>query len=213
MSMRTQGLAVPELAAIEVYGMTRGAFLARATLAAGAVYGVGAVAPFVRQALAQEAVGDLAILNFALTLEHLEAKFYDEAKRNVSLGSEADRLTDELATNEAEHVAALRTAIVELGGRPVREPVVDFGDAFSSQSAYLSLAQNFEDTGVAAYNGAGPMIESKEVLEAAGTIVQVEGRHAALVRKVRGAVFAPKAFDDALSMAQVRQEVDPYLVE
>ena len=211
--MRRQGLAVPELAAIEVHGMTRGAFLARATLAAGAVYGLGAVAPFVRQALAQEAVGDMAILNFALTLEQLEAQFYDEAGRSVSLGSEAGRLTEELATNEAEHVAALRTVIGELGGRPVPEPVVDFGDAFNSQGSYLSLAENFEDTGVAAYNGAGPMVESKEVLEAMGTIVQVEGRHAALVRKVSGGVFAPKAFDDALSMSQVRQRLDPYLIE
>lgn len=213
MSVSKRGLAAPELAAIEVHGMTRGAFLARATLAAGAVYGVGAVAPFVRQAFGQEAVGDLAILNFALTLEQLEAKFYDEAKRKVSLGSDVRRLTEQLARDEGEHRTALMTVIGTLGGRPVPEPVVDFGNAFSSQRAYLALANTFEDTGVAAYNGAGPMIESKEVLEAAGTIVQVEGRHASLIRKARGAVFAPKAFDDTLSMSQVRQAVDPFIVE
>jgi hypothetical protein len=211
--VRGGGLAVPELAAIEVHGMTRGAFLARATLAAGAVYGVGAVAPFVRQALAQEAVGDLAILNFALTLEQLEAKFYDEAKRSVSLGSEAGRLTEELATNEAEHVAALRSVIGDLGGRPVPEPVVDFGNAFDSQGSYLSLAQNFEDTGVAAYNGAGPMIESKEVLEAAGTIVQVEGRHAGLIRVSRDKPAAPLALDKTSNDREVRSALRPYLRE
>ncbi len=52
--MRKQDFARPELAAIKVDGMTREAFLARATLAAGAVYGLGAVTPFVRKAMAQE---------------------------------------------------------------------------------------------------------------------------------------------------------------
>lgn len=212
MSMRKQGLAAPELAAIEVHGMTREAFLTRATLAAGAVYGVGAVAPFVRQAMAQEAVGDIGILNFALLLEHLEAAFYDQASRRVSLDSDAQRLTEELATNEGEHVTALMAIIGTLGGRPVPEPEVDFRGAFDSQSAYLELAQTFEDTGVAAYNGAGPNLGSKEALAAAGTIVQVEGRHAALIRMMRGEVPAPKAFDDDLSIPQVREKVAPYIV-
>lgn len=211
--MRKQALAAPELAAIDVQGMTRGAFLARATLAAGAVYGIGAVGPFVRQTFAQEAVGDIEILNFALTLEYLEAKFYDEARRKVpGLSSDASKLTEELALNEGAHVTALKTVIGSLGGKPVAEPVVNFRGALGSESTYLALAQTFEDTGVAAYNGAGPQVESKEVLEAAGTIVQVEGRHAALIRKLRGQSFAPKAFDDVLTIPQVRTKVEPYLM-
>lgn len=210
--MREKPFAAPELAAIKVHGMTREAFLARATLAAGAVYGVGAVTPFVRRAMAQEAAGDLPILNFALLLEHLEAAFYDQARREVALDSDAQRLTEELATNEGEHVTALMAIIGTLGGRPVPEPEVDFGNAFSSQGAYLKLAQTFEDTGVSAYNGAGPELESKEALAAAGTIVQIEGRHAALIRMMRGEAPAPKAFDDARSIPQVRKIVAPYLV-
>jgi rubrerythrin len=210
--MSDKRLVAPELAAIKVHGMTREAFLARATLAAGAIYGVGAVAPFVGRALAQEAVGDVGILNFALLLEHLEAAFYDQARDQVSLGSDARSLTEELATNEGEHVTALMAIIGTLGGRPVPEPVVDFGDAFSSQDSYLRLAQTFEDTGVSAYNGAGPNLGSKEALAAVGTIVQVEGRHAALVRMMRDEVPAPKAFDDTLSIPQVRTAVAPFIV-
>lgn len=213
MSGSRHGLAAPELASITVSGMTRETFLARATLAAGAVYGIGAVAPFVRRALAQEAPGDVAILNFALTLEHLEAAFYDQARQQVGgLDSGARRLTEELATNEAEHVQALTAAIRKLGARPVAAPEVDFGNAFASQRSYLELAQIFEDTGVSAYNGAAPELESKEVLAAAGTIVQVEGRHAALIRMMRDLKPAPKAFDDALSIPQVRIRVAPFIV-
>ena len=213
MSARRQSYAVPELAAIQVHGMTREAFLARATLAAGAVYGLGAVTPFVRTALAQEeATGDLNILNFALLLEHLEATFYDQASQQVNLDSDAQRLTEELAANEREHVVALTKVITKLKGRPTAAPEVDFGNAFASQSSYLELAQIFEDTGVSAYNGAGPDLESKEALKLAGSIVQVEGRHAALIRMMRGEDPAPKAFDDALSIPQVQIRVSPFIL-
>jgi hypothetical protein len=211
--MSRHAYAHPELAAIEVHGMTREAFLTRATLAAGAVYGLGAVTPFVGRALAQEAVGDIGILNFALLLEHLEAAFYDQARTEVrGLDSDAQSLTEELAKNEGEHVTALTTVIETLGGKPTAEPEVDFGNAFSSQSSYLKLAQIFEDTGVSAYNGAGPELESKEALEAAGTIVQVEGRHTALIRVMRGEDPAPRAFDTTLSIPQVQTRVAPFLV-
>ena len=79
--MSNQTIAAEELAAVEVHGISRGAFLLRATLAAGAVYGAGAVTPFVKQALAQEQMGDVDIVNYALTLELLEAAFYKEGQK------------------------------------------------------------------------------------------------------------------------------------
>ena len=140
---------------IEVQGITRQAFMVRGAVAAGTVYGLGAVSPFVREALAQEGGGDVEVLNFALTLEYLEAAFYTQALKDTKgLKGEAKEIATTLRDNETEHVDALTAAIKDAGGTPVQAPGVDFGQAFASQSSFLKLAQTFEDLGVSAYNGA-----------------------------------------------------------
>jgi rubrerythrin len=205
-------LATPELALIEVQGLTRQSFMVRGALAAGAVYGLGAVAPFVREAMAQEGGGDVDILNFALTLEYLEAAYYTQGLKQVGrLSGEAKALAREIRDNENEHVDALKGTIEQLGGNPVAPPGVDFGMAFRSQKSFLELAQTFEDTGVSAYNGAAPAIKSKEVLGAAGSIVQVEARHAAAVRALNGQQPAAGAFDEALEQQAVLDAVMPFV--
>lgn len=209
--------AAPELAAVEIHGMSRSSFLLRGALAAAAVYGGAAVGPFVEQVTAQESegegvAGDLDILDFAYTLEVLEATFYRTALNSVSgLGDELRALTQELADNEAEHVRALTTLIEDAGGRPSPKPDLDFGDAFSSEESYLRLAQTLEDTGVSAYNGAGPSLLDKKLLAVAGSIVQVEARHAALIRRRRGEPIAPSAFDETLERGEVLRAVEPFM--
>ncbi|MGH2839117.1 MAG: ferritin-like domain-containing protein [Thermoleophilaceae bacterium] len=205
-------LAAPELAAIDVEGHTRQAFIVRGAVAAGSVYGLSTVGPFVRQAIAQGGGGDVEILNFALTLEYLEAAFYEQALAKTSgLSSEAKSLATEIHENEAAHVAALTSTISDLGGKPVKAPGVDFGKAFANEKSFLKLAQTFEDTGVSAYNGAAPQIESKEVLAAAGGIVQVEARHAAAIRLLNGESPSPMAFDETLTEDQVLDAVKPFV--
>jgi rubrerythrin len=207
-----QKLAVPELAAIDIKGHTRQAFIMRGAVAAGSVYGLATVGPFVREAIAQEGGGDVEILNFALTLEFLEAAFYEQAlQRTSGLSSESKELATTLQENEEEHVEALKSTITDLGGKPTVAPGVDFGKAFASEKSFLELAQTFEDTGVSAYNGAAPMIQSKDVLAAAGGIVQVEARHAAAVRLLRGENPAPDAFDKTLSTDEVLKAVKPFV--
>jgi hypothetical protein len=88
--------------------------------------------------------------------------------------------------------------------------MVDFGD-LSSEKAFFELAVTFEDVGVSAYNGAAPAIKSKEVLAAAGSIVQVEARHAAAVRLLAGQEPAPDPFDQTLSTDQVLKAVQPFV--
>jgi serine-rich repeat adhesion-like glycoprotein len=210
--MDTTHLAAPELEAVEVTGSTRGAFLLRGALATGALLGGSAVSPFVGRALAQETGGDADILNFALTLEYLEAAFYDRAVgKGRGMSSETRRLARELRDNETAHVDALKETIKRLGAKPVKAPTVGFGDVFTSERTFLKLAQTLEDTGVSAYNGAAPQIKSTEVLGAAGSIVQVEARHAALIRLMRGQDPAPDAFDPSLDKQQVLDAVMPFV--
>ena len=216
--MQSSKLAVPELAAVEVRGVTRSAFILRSALAAGAVYGGAAVGPFVRQALGQaemgqrEGAGDVEILNFALTLEVLENGFYEMALKQVKgLSRDVKRLATTIRDNEAAHVGALTKTIRDLGGKPAAAPKLDFGDAFGSEDSFLELAQTLEDTGVSAYNGAGPQIQDKKVLAAAGSIVQVEARHAAAIRLERGEEIAPAAFDETLEQQEVLEQVEPFI--
>jgi serine-rich repeat adhesion-like glycoprotein len=205
-------LAAPELETVDVSGSTRSAFLLRGALATGALLGGSAVSPFVGRALAQETGGDADILNFALTLEYLEAAFYDRAVgKGRGMSSETRRLARELRDNETAHVDALTQTIKRLGAKPVKAPTVGFGDVFTSERTFLKLAQTLEDTGVSAYNGAAPQITSTEVLGAAGSIVQVEARHAALIRLMRGQDPAPDAFDAALDKQQVLDAVMPFV--
>ncbi len=206
--MTKETLAIPELEGVEVHGLTRGAFLLRATLAAGAVYGAGAVAPFVKQAMAQGKMGDIDIVNYALTLELLETAFYEKGE-SLKLSSEVKGLASEFGKNEAEHVDALTATVKQLGGKPPPKPTFTF--PVKDEKSFLKLAVTLEDTGVSAYNGAAPMIESKDVLGAAGTIVQVEARHAAAIRLAAGEDPTPEAFDKTLEMQAVLDAVKPFI--
>jgi hypothetical protein len=190
-------------------GFTRSTFIARGAMATGSLYGAGAVSGYVSRALAQSGAGDLDILNFALTLEYLEAAFYKEGLAKAGLSGDAKKLATEIGDHETQHVAALTQTIKKLGGKPVQAPGVTF--PFKDQASFLKLAQVFEDTGVSAYNGAAPMISSKEVLGAAGSIVQVEARHAAAIRLLNGANPSPAAFDPTLSKNQVLKAVKPFI--
>ena len=153
--------------------------------------------------------GDVGILNFALTLEYLEASFYEEAKTRARASGELKSLIGLLAEDEQQHVEALTATIKKLGGKPVAEPKFDF--PYCDTAGFLKLAQTFEDTGVSAYNGAAPAIKSKEVLGAAGSIVQVEARHAAAIRLQNDEEPSPEAFDPALDEAQVLKAVEPFI--
>jgi len=210
--MASSRLVAPELATIKVHGMTRESFLMRSTLAAGAAYGTLSVTGLVGSALASSGGGDVDILNYALTLEFLETDFYTKAVKQVKGLSGAEmKLAKELRDNEAEHVDALAATVKKLGGKPVASPTFDFGGAFASRAAFLKTANVLEDTGVSAYNGAAPMIESVDVLAAAGGIVQVEARHAALIRLARNKPPAPQAFDKASQMDAILAAVKPFI--
>lgn len=211
--MSNERHAQPELAEVQIAedseDLSRSDVILKGALAAGALYGTMMVGPYVRRALAASAGGDVDIVNFALTLEYLETAFYEEAKRRAGASGDLRALIDLIAKDESEHVEALKATVKQLGGKPVAEPKFDF--PYSGTMGFLKLAQTFEDTGVSAYNGAAPLIKSKEVLGAAGSIVQVEARHAAAIRLQASEEPSPDAFDPALDEAQVLKAVEPFI--
>lgn len=208
--MTDHEIASPELAACEVHGMTRSAFILRGALAAGAFYGTSSVAPFVSQALAETGGGDAEILNFALTLEYLEADFYNVKGKTVGLSGEARKYAREFGAEEAAHVSALTAAIKQLGGKPVAKPSFVF--PATSEKSFLALASVLENTGVGAYNGAAPSLQSKQVLASAGSIVQIEARHAAAIDLLIGKSPTPnEGFDKPLTKATVLGAVKPLI--
>jgi Ferritin-like domain len=200
----------PELAACEIHGMTRGSFILRGALAAGTVYGTAAVGPFVAQALAETGGGDAEILNFALTLEYLEAAFYNVKGKQVGLSGQAKDYAKQFGIEESEHVDALMAAIKQLGGTPVKKPEFVFPP--TDEKSFLALASTLENTGVGAYNGAGPMISSKAVLASAGSIVQIEARHAAAIDLLIGKTPTPnQGFDRPLTKEEVLAAAGPLI--
>jgi rubrerythrin len=211
-----EGLAQPELAGVTIIegsggDISRSDVLLKGALAAGAVYGALMVGPYVRSAFAMGGgTTDISILNFALTLEYLESTFYEEAMKKVKASGELKSLIALLASDEKQHVAALKGTIEKLGGKPVEEP--EFNFEYSGTSGFLKLAEVFENTGVSAYNGAAPSIKSKEVLAAAGSIVQIEARHAAAIALQNGQEPSPSAFDAPLEEKEVLKAVEPFIV-
>ncbi len=208
--MADSPFAVPEVAAVEVKGVTREAFLIRGTLAAVAVGGIGAVGPFLSSAFAQSAAGDLAILNYALTLEYLESDFYNVKAKAVGLTGAAKTLAALLGKHEADHVSGLTKAIMAAGGTPAKKPTFAF--PVSNQAQFLALASVLENTGVSAYNGQGPKLQNKAYLGTAGAIVQVEARHAAAINYMIGKSPTPDGgFDKPLEMPAVLKAVKPLI--
>ena len=140
----------------------------------------------------------LDVLNFALTLEYLEAEFYVRGLAAAGLIVAADRdAFQTISTHEKAHVLFLQQTITALGGTPVAKPTFDytagngtmagpFTGVFINYDLYLAVSQTFEDTGVRAYKGqATNLMSNNEILRAALRIHSVEGRHASHVREIR----------------------------
>jgi Ferritin-like domain len=140
---------------------------------------------------------DVDILNYALTLEYLQASFYTETERIGALKTvPARRAARVLGSVERAHVKALRKV---LGRAAVKRPFFNFQGTTEAERKFLKTAVAFEDLAVAAYKGQAPLIDSKQVLSAAISIHSVEARHAAWMRHLFGIVPANHAFDDAAS--------------
>ena len=154
-------------------------------------------------------------LNFALTLEYLEAAFYKEGNAAGIIPSQYKTVFRTIGQHEDAHVKLLKGV---LGSAAVKAPGVDFtaggkyADVFSNFDTFLTLSQTFEDLGVAAYKGqAGNLLGSKEVLTVALQIHSVEARHASEVRRIGLKFGWDGAFDKPMSKSAVLAAATPFL--
>ena len=161
----------------------------------------------------QAAKDDLEIVQYALTLEHLETDFYNAV---IDAGVITDRALAETAKmirdHEQQHVEALTNTIQQLGGKPER-PKTNFDSVLEGgPKMVLNTAAEVENLGAAAYLGQAGRIKSQEILAAALAIHSVEGRHAAALNSVVGKTIVPDgAFAKPASMDEVLPKVKPFL--
>ena len=183
--------------------------------------GILASAPLVLALASNEAFGQelpsqiVDTLNFALTLEYLEAAFYSEGNKAGIIPSKYKAVFRTIGQHETAHVKLLQGV---LGSAAVSQPAVDFtaggmyADVFENFDTFLTLSQTFEDLGVAAYKGqAGNLMGSNQVLTVALQIHSVEARHASEVRRIGLKLGWDGAFDKPMSKSAVLAAATPFL--
>jgi rubrerythrin len=158
--------------------------------------------------------GDLAIVNYALTLEYLETEFYKEVLASGQVKDpKIGAVAKTIYADEQEHVKALTATVKKLGGKPAAVPKTNFKPVIDAgPMKILQTAAAVENLGASAYLGQAGNIESKEVLAAALSIHSVEGRHAAVLNKALGKSIVPDgAFAKPADMKTVLAAVKPFL--
>lgn len=154
--------------------------------------------------------GDLKIVNYALTLEYLEADFYAKVIESGLFSGASLETIKVIGDHEQQHVDALLGTAKKLG-EPAAKPETTF--PLDSADSVLELAATVENLGAAAYLGQAGAITNKEILAAAIAIHSVEARHAAALNILTGKSPTPDgAFAAPLSMEQVLPKVKPFIV-
>jgi rubrerythrin len=161
-------------------------------------------------ATSSSASGDIAILNYALTLEYLETEFYEKVNAAGLFKGKVGSLIKDFGAQEQTHVEAIKGTVMKLGGTPAMKPEGKFPITSATQVA--ELAYNVENLGAAAYLGQAAKIQSPEVLAAALAIHSVEARHAAtLGTLVKKSLTPDGAFAKPADMSTVLAAVKPFL--
>jgi hypothetical protein len=197
-------------AAEEVAGDTRLSFLRKGAMAGGAALSGGAIlsALVPGSALAggrppsSFGSGDIGILNYALTLEYLEAAFYNAAHAAHSVKHpQLKQFLNTVVADENAHVKLLKGA---LGSKAAKKPKFNFQGIPKHEAEFAKTAYVLENTGVHAYLGQAANIKKTAYLITAAEIVTIEARHSGAIGLYLGKSIAPSgALDTPLSAAQV----------
>lgn len=181
---------------------------------AGATMGLAYATPLTERA----DITDADVLNYALTLEHLEAAFYQEGLKNYTHADfQKAGMQDpfyvnlkETASDEQQHVQFLTKALKAAGAKPVEACTYTF--PATDVNTFLALGNILEGVGVSAYLGAAASIMDKTYLTAAGSILTTEARHSAYLRAALGEAPAAQAFDNPLDFDEVYTLASMFIV-
>ncbi len=200
-----------------VAGDTRAAFFRKAAIGGGAVLSSSAIMGMLPELAAAKPSKkqDIAILNYALTLEFLEAAFYEEALAKGGLTGPHLEFAKIVFEHEDTHVKALKKTIKAFGGKAVAKPTFDFKGSNIGNAKFQETAFVLENTGVSAYLGQVLRIKSTKIVSAAASIVTVEARHAGAIATLidpqnpqgEKGITPDGAFDKPLSMKQILNAV------
>lgn len=155
---------------------------------------------------------DLEILNYALTLEYLEADFYNQGVDGGVLKGRELALVKPIRDHEDAHVAALTSTINDLGGTPVKSPKFKYPEGtFTDKATFLETASVFEELGVKAYHGQVTLVKNVDILGAAAAIAGVESRHAAILADLTGGNPFPAPVEKTATMKEVLKAATPFI--
>ncbi len=187
--------------------------LLRASLGAAAIAAIpfGTVAFRQAEVLAADLPDDIAILNFALTLEHLEARAYRDALASGKLTGKNAAYADAYGAQDAAHVTLLTQTITRAGKTPIAEQATYNFPPFTDEKTIVGFLRVLEETGVGAYTGVARYLMEKTLLATASGIVQVEARHAAILRMQDDLPPVPSAVETVLTPDQTVAAAGPIL--
>lgn len=193
------------------FGSSRADFIRKAAIGTTGLLGSGVLlnglaAPAL--AARKSKSNDVAILNFALTLEYLESEFYNLATANAGLTGPLAALTAIVTSHEATHVKTLKNV---LRSKAVKKPKFNFMGTTNNAELFHTTAIKLEDTGVTAYGGQAANILQGPILSKAAQILAVEARHAAAFRQLKNFNPAPDAFNPLKTEKQVLKAASAFI--
>jgi hypothetical protein len=173
---------------------------------------------------AQSPTSDVALLNYALTLENLQSAFYNHGLSQLSstdfgnstfmqnfgkvIGGNVYAYLSQIRDQESQHVKMLQSMITSLGGTPVKPCTYSF--TYKTADDFATLAALIENTGVMAYGGALYQIQNVSIKTAAATIATVEGRHASYLNLLTGTSPCSASFDTPRTSTAILAAIAQY---
>jgi hypothetical protein len=192
-----------EETAAAALGETRASFLRRSL---GATVGVGALlAATEAGAATATSKNDVAILQFDLVLEYLQAGLYTEAERLGALAPKTLAWARVVGAHERAHIKAIKGL---LGRKTVPNPGFNYRNVTSNEQAFIKTAVAFEDLTAALLKWQAPRLDSRSIVAAAVQLHSVETRHAAWIRHIVGLEPATTAFDKPASQHKMAELID-----